>query len=253
MSDPGSYETLDLSMSDGVATVLLNRPQSRNAISRRMRTELLDAFTSLAEDNGVSVVVVAGRGRAFCAGADLGEPDPPPTERLLMDGYLPVFQRILAMDKPVISAVSGIAAGIGMSLALACDLTIMAEDASFWAPFTRIGLIPDGGLTWLLTRQLGYRGAYAVAIQADRIPARRALELGLAHRIVPADELLARATGWAHELAAGSPQVQRHLKRLTQLAAHSDFETVFAAEARAQAECGESEFFLRARAEFLKS
>ncbi len=251
MSDAENHETLSVTRDAGVTTILLDRPESRNAVSRRMRDELRGALEGLASDDQTRVLIIAGRGHSFCSGTDLAEPDPPRADRLLLDDYLPIIQSITTMDKQVISAVSGAAAGVGMSLALACDLTIMADDAYFWAPFTRIGLVPDGGLTWLLTQQLGYRGAFAVAIEAERIPARRALELALAHKLVPTAELHTRADEWARELAAGSQLAQAHTKRITRLATHATFEDVFSAEAHAQAECENSEFYINARNAFL--
>lgn len=245
-------KTILLEQEGGVATILLNRPDSLNAVSKRMRAELADALAALATDSTVSVIVIGGQGRAFCSGADLAEPDPPRADRLLLDDYLPIIGSIMSMGKPVISAVSGATAGVGMSLALACDLTIMADDAYFWAPFTKLGLVPDGGLSWFLTRQLGYRAAFAIAIEAPRIPAARAVELGLAQRVVPTDELHARAAEWAQELAAGSGLAQAHTKRLMHLATEGSFDTVFAAEANAQAECEDSEFYVKAKNAFLK-
>nr|XP_061809036.1 probable enoyl-CoA hydratase [Nerophis lumbriciformis] len=234
-----------------VAFVTLDRPELRNAISRQMRSELLEEFSRFGADANIRVVVVSGRPPAFCSGADLGEADLIPAKKLLMDEYLPIFQQIIAMDKPVIAAVSGAAAGIGMSLALACDLMIMTEDAYLWAPFTKLGLVPDGGLSWLLTQHLGYRRAYAIAMQGERIPAPRALELGLTHRVVAYKDLLSNAADWARELAAGSQLAQSHVKKLVRWSVGSSFEDVFAAEAVAQNECEESEFFIQARTTFL--
>lgn len=251
MKTKDDYATIEFSLNEGVATISLNRPKSRNAISKRMRADLLDALSKLANDDSVRVVVITGRGEVFCSGADLSETDPPSPERLLIDEYLPIFQTISAMDKPVISVVSGVAAGIGMSLALACDLTIMADDAHLWAPFTKIGLVPDGGLSWLLARQLGSRAAFAIAIDAARISAQRASELGLVHKVVPADELLTEAGEWAKSLSEMSQLAVSHTKRLMYVASYGSFDEVFAAEARAQNECGESEFFRNARNRFL--
>ncbi|MCC7259207.1 MAG: enoyl-CoA hydratase/isomerase family protein [Gammaproteobacteria bacterium] len=228
---------------DGAVTVLLlDRPAALNAFTRELRSQLRAALTALAADDAVRAVVLAGRGRAFCAGADLKEAGSGSAERELLDEYQPCFEAIATMGKPVIAAVAGSASGVGMSLALHCDLMIMADDAFLCAAFGRIGLVPDGGASWLLTRQLGYRRAFQLAIESERITAARALELGLANRVVAAAELMTEARGWAARLAALSPQAVAGTKQLMRQAQQAGFDEIFRREAVLQVGCAASAY-----------
>lgn len=241
---------LALERDGAVAVLLLDRPEALNAFTRQLRGELGEALHRLAGDEAIRAVVLGGRGRAFCAGADLKEAGSGNVERELLEEYLPCFEAIAAMDKPVIAAVAGPASGVGMSLALHCDLLLMAEDAYLSAAFSRIGLVPDGGASWLLVRQLGYRRALQLALESERIPAARALELGLANRVVPAAELMAEAVRWAGRLAALSPTAVAGTKRLMRLAAQAGFDEVFRREAVLQEACGASAYFRERLEEF---
>lgn len=242
------WQQLALERDGAVAVLLLDRPESLNAFTRQLRVELAAALGELAGDDTVRAVVLGGRGRAFCAGADLKESGSGAVERELLTEYLPCFTAIATMDKPVIAAVAGSASGVGMSLALHCDLLLMADDAFLGTAFSRIGLVPDGGASWLLVRQLGYRRALQLVLESERIPAGRALELGLANRVVPAAELMAEARGWAARLATLSAAATAGTKRLMRLAAEAGFDEVFRSEARLQEACAASAYF-RARLE----
>jgi 2-(1,2-epoxy-1,2-dihydrophenyl)acetyl-CoA isomerase len=148
---------------------------------------------------------------------------------------------IAGMEKPVLAAVGGPAAGIGLSFALACDLVMMAEDAYLLSPFATIGIIPDGGATWLLTRAIGYHRAYQLCIEAERIPAHRCLEFGLANRVVPAAELEAEALRWARGLAERAPMALARTKLAMRAAANLSFGEAIGFEAKLQNACIESE------------
>jgi 2-(1,2-epoxy-1,2-dihydrophenyl)acetyl-CoA isomerase len=233
---------------------MLNRPDSLNACTSGMLAELTTALDALAADQSVRVVVLSGQGRLFCAGANLKEASLDGATSDLLDNYLPVFSRIASMEKPVIAAINGGAVGVGMSLALSCDLVLMAEDAYLMSPFTRIGLVPDGGATWLLLRQLGYARAYEIAVSGEKVTAQRALSLGLANRLSHPDELLHAAIEWGREIAKSSAFALAQTKKLMRLAATSSYQEIFSAEARVQEECGNSEYFKQARRElFSKS
>jgi 2-(1,2-epoxy-1,2-dihydrophenyl)acetyl-CoA isomerase len=145
------------------------------------------------------------------------------------------------MEKPVVAAVAGPAAGIGLSFALACDLVMMSEDAYLLSPFAAIGLIPDGGATWLLARTLGYHRAYQLCVESERVPAARCLELGLANRVVPADALDAESLAWAESLAERSPLALARTKLAMRAAMTSSFSETVAYEAHLQNACVESE------------
>ena len=222
---------------DAVAVITLNRPDSLNAFTTELRAGLLGALEKATGDDGVRVVVLTGEGRSFSAGADLKDSDVDrPVEEILQVEYRPVQEAIAAMPKPVIAAVPGSAAGIGLSIALQCDLLIMADDAFMLSPFTTISLVPDGGLNWMLVRQLGYRRAFQLSVEAERIPAARCIELGLANRAVPADKLQATALEWAQALAKRAPLALAATKQAMRHAADHDWASSYDVEARLQGE-----------------
>lgn len=243
------YQDIELSRDEGISVLLLNRPASLNACTSGMLAELTTALDELAADQSVRVVVLSGQGRLFCAGANLKEASQDGATSDLLDNYLPVFSRIASMEKPVIAAINGGAVGVGMSLALSCDLVLMAEDAYLMSPFTRIGLVPDGGATWLLLRQLGYARAFEMAVSGEKVTAERALAMGLANRLGPPEELLPAAIEWGREIAKSSAFALAQTKKLMRLAATSSYAEIFTAEAQMQEECGKSEFFKQARRE----
>jgi 2-(1,2-epoxy-1,2-dihydrophenyl)acetyl-CoA isomerase len=198
-----AIETIRLEAADAIATLILNRPQALNAFDRAMKTELLAALRSVERDISVRALVLTGEGRAFCAGQDLresfGGDDPTLADELRLR-YNPVILAIARLSKPVIAAVNGVAAGAGCSLALACDLRLAAESASFVLAFGRVGLVPDSGATWFLPRIVGQARAAELALVGDPVSAEDAARIGLVNRVVP-DELLldeARALA-AHE------------------------------------------------------
>ena len=160
--------------------------------------------------------------------------DPKAVEKGLLEGYKPVFMNIINMPKPVISVVNGPAAGIGYSFAMACDLTLMSEEAYLLSAFSNIGVVPDGGANWLLTNTVGYKLAYQLAIEGEKIPASRCLELGLVNKVVPSDELLSEAKEWATKLSQRSPQALSQTKKIMRMALDSTFEEIFSVEAKIQ-------------------
>ncbi len=183
MSD---FETVRYAVDQGVALITLNRPAVMNAFNGQMRRELLAAVRRAIDDAGARVVVLTGEGRGFSAGADLADGVPPLVQQQIDEEYKPVLMAISEAPKPFISAVNGAAAGIGSSFAMACDLTVMADNAYIYQAFMAIALVPDGGATWHLVRQLGRKRAFEVIVEGERMSAARCLELGLANRVVPA-------------------------------------------------------------------
>ncbi|MEZ5659320.1 MAG: enoyl-CoA hydratase-related protein [Burkholderiaceae bacterium] len=196
MSSPVLYET-----ADAVATITLNRPDSLNALSSELMTALRLHVEAAEHDSAVRAVLITGAGRGFSSGADLAEAANRPSDRdsgqTLRERYHPVILALRRMQKPVISAVNGVAAGAGMSLALSADIVLAARSASFLQAFARIGLVPDAGSTWLLDRYAGSMRARALAMLAERIAAEQAREFGLVWEVYD-DEALMPA---AHELA----------------------------------------------------
>ena len=228
---------LEFEQRDAVAVITIHRPEAMNSFNLRLRQDLLAAFRRAAEDESVRVVVLTGEGRSFSAGADLRDASPDRDIReTLQTGYRPILECIATMRQPVIGAVGGSAAGIGMSFALTCDLLVMADDAFLLSPFTTISLVPDGGLCWLLVHQLGYRRAFQLSVESERIGAQRCVELGLANKVVPAASLMGDTLGWARRLAERAPLSVAATKRAMRFAAAAgDWGATFDIEAREQA------------------
>ena len=221
--------------SDQVALITLNRPQSLNAFDAAMRSDLENAVARANHDAAVRCFVITGEGRGFSAGADVTDVAGSRTiEDVLNAEYGGFLSIIQASDKPVIAAINGPAAGIGMTLALTCDLRVMGEDAYLMSAFANIGLIPDGGLSWLLTQEVGYARAYQLAIEAEKIPAKRCLELGLVNRVVPNSDVVANAVDWAQSIAARAPIAMSLTKRSFRAAAQQGLRNAMAFEAMLQ-------------------
>ena len=238
-----SYKTLSINRSDKVCTMKFNRSEKLNAFNTQMVLETQDALNEIADDHEIKVLIITGEGKGFSAGADLSDStgmDDLSNDRLvyegLVNGYKPSLLKIMNMPKPVIGAINGAAAGIGSAFALACDLVVMSDKAYIKQAFVNIALIPDGGLNWLLTRTVGYRLAYEMAIEGNNISANRCLELGLANKVVAHDELMNASLIWAESLAKKSSQSLRETKRVMRMAMTNDYETVFEQEAEANNE-----------------
>ncbi len=230
------YETVKYAQDDAVAVITIHRPDAMNSFNMELRRDLLAACDRAAGDDSVRAVVITGEGRTFSAGADLkGALDPEKSaENMLQAEYRPVFESIAAMEKPVIAAVGGSAAGIGMSLALNCDLLIMGDNAFLLSPFTTISLVPDGGLNWLLVHQIGYRRAFQLSIESERISAERCVELGLANKAVPADSLQEEAIKWAKALSERAPLSIAATKKAMRHATSESWASTFDVEAPLQ-------------------
>ena len=202
-------ETVRYEQQDAVAIISLDRPDALNGFTDALRADLHNALQRAANDTAVRAVVLTGEGRCFSAGADLKAGFDSASDRgvegQLQDEYRPTLEAIADMPKPVIAAVNGFAAGIGLSYALQCDLVMMSEDAFMLSPFTTISLVPDGGANWSLVRHLGYHRAYELSIEGTRIPAARCVELGLANRTSPADSLLDDAIAWQRACQTRAP------------------------------------------------
>ena len=219
---------------DTVAVITLSRPDSMNAFNTELRAALQEAFDRARDDESVRVVVFTGEGRCFSAGADLKAGIDRDVTEILQVEYRPIQEAIATMPKPVIAAVPGSAAGIGMSMALQCDLLIMADNAFLLSPFTTISLVPDGGLNWLLVRQLGYRRAFQLSVESERISAQRCIELGLANKAVPADDLMDAALEWANALAERAPLSLAATKKAMRFAMDHDWAAAYDVEAQLQ-------------------
>jgi 2-(1,2-epoxy-1,2-dihydrophenyl)acetyl-CoA isomerase len=228
--------TLLYQRNNEIATITLNRPERRNALTSVMLDELHHTLEEARDDERVRALVITGAGKGFCAGQELAELDARmDIQRHLTEHYQPVILHLSQLPKPVIAAVNGVAAGAGAALALACDLRVMAEDASLFSAFINIGLVPDAGITYFLARQVGYSRALEIAISGERLGAERALLLGLTNRVVPATELLASAQAWATQLAQRPTLAIGLTKQLLHAALVHDLPTMLAQEAIQQA------------------
>jgi len=230
-------DLVNVEVADAVAVISLNRADSLNSFTSDLRSDLAQALHDVAADDSVRVVVLTGEGRCFSAGADLKDVSVgKPVSEQLQEEYRPVFAAIANLPVPVIAAVPGFAAGIGMSLALQCDLVIMAEDAFLLSPFSTISLVPDGGLNWMLVRHLGYKRAYQLSIEAERIDAARCIQLGLANKTAPADELRGAALEWARTLSQRAPLALAATKKVMRYAMDNDWDSSYDLEAKLQNE-----------------
>ena len=239
---PDAPETIRVEHADGVTTITLNRPESLNALNAPMRRELLSAFKGLARDDAVRAVVLTGEGRGFCSGADLrGGSGEREFRRVLTTEYNPLIRAIRELPRPVVAAVNGVAAGAGVSLALACDLVLAAEDARFIQAFVKIGLVPDSGSTRTLVRTLGRHRAAQLIFSGEPLSAQDAHAAGLVNRVQPAGELAAAARDEARRLAAAPTRAIAYAKRLINAAEDADLDAQLAAEAAYQELAGRTE------------
>jgi 2-(1,2-epoxy-1,2-dihydrophenyl)acetyl-CoA isomerase len=239
-----SFETLLFDTTDRVATITLNRPDALNAFNRQMKDELLSAFRAVARDASVRVVVLTGAGRGFSAGQDLKEPrsdDAPDLGAELRLRYNPLILAMRRLEKPIVGAINGVAAGAGCSLALACDLRICAESATFMEAFGRVGLVPDTGSTWFLPRLVGVANAAEMIFSTEPVDAHTALKIGLVNRIVPAGRLADEARALAVRLASASPIALALGKRALNYALEHDLADTLDYEAQLQSVAGRSD------------
>jgi 2-(1,2-epoxy-1,2-dihydrophenyl)acetyl-CoA isomerase len=254
-----SHETVDLTTNGPAARILLNRPEALNAWNEQFGRDLLDAVTTVAEDDAVRALLITGAGRGFSSGADLKEhgarardsatrdverDGPPDLSARLKEIYHPIITALREMPKPVVAAVNGPAVGIGCSLALAADLIVAAESAYLLLAFVNIGLVPDGGSTAFLPARVGYARAAEMAMLGERVPAEQALEWGLINRVVPDDDLEGAGDALLQLLANGPTRSYAGAKKLLNRRMYADLAGQLDAEAEAQKEQGNSKDFI---------
>ncbi len=246
---------------DAVLQITLNRPQLLNAVDRATIAALADAAAEAAEDRSARAVLLRGEGAHFCAGGDIGMFGDliglPPEERRqalyhTVDALHPLLIRLRHMPKPVVAAVQGAAAGFGLSLVLAADLAIAAEDAVFACGYIHLGTSPDGGMTALLPAIVGLKRASELTMLGERFDARRALSLGLINRLATPDRLAIEAEALAAQLAAGPTMAYARTKALLQQTIGDAFEAQLRREAESFAACAASEDFVEGVRAFLE-
>ncbi|MGP9593884.1 enoyl-CoA hydratase/isomerase family protein [Halomonas sp. AOP42-C2-25] len=256
MADDASELVTVSAIEDGIAEVAIARPEIRNALNEATALTLNATLAAVAIDERVRCVILRGEGSAFCAGADLAEFEKalsqPASERL-EKLFLPALRSLMTMEKPVIAAVSGAAAGIGVSYVLASDMVVMGSSAYLKLAFINIGLIPDGGACWHLARQLGHAQAFEMAALATPILAERCVALGLANRVVEDSQVLAEARSLAQALVGQSPQALNATKRALREAAQCSLSDTMTLEGELQDQCKASEDFQMRVAAFRQS
>ena len=187
--------SIQFEQTNGIATITLNRPTVLNAFNREMALSLQDALEKCASEESVRVVVITGAGKAFSAGQDLAEvvdPEGPGMKKILSEHYNPIVRRIRGLQKPIVAAVNGVAAGAGANIALCCDIVVATAGASFIQAFSKIGLIPDSGGTYTLPRLIGWQKASAIMMLGDKISAQEAEAMGMIYKCY-ADETFQEA------------------------------------------------------------
>ncbi|GLS87838.1 2-(1,2-epoxy-1,2-dihydrophenyl)acetyl-CoA isomerase [Cypionkella aquatica] len=249
------YQTISYQLADGVAVITLNRPEVMNALSRALRAEMLAAV--LRAGSEARVLVITGAGRAFCSGQDLGDASgksgaPLDLEKVLNEEYVPLLKAITDCPIPTLAAVQGAAAGAGANLALAADVVIAAESASFIQAFTRIGLVPDAGGSYWLPRQIGLARAMGSVLFADKITARQAAEWGMIYEAVADQGFDAHWQARALSLAHGPTLAYRGVKTALRASFGNDLDQQLALEARLQGACGATMDFREGVAAFLE-
>jgi 2-(1,2-epoxy-1,2-dihydrophenyl)acetyl-CoA isomerase len=251
-----SYQTLLFEVSDGIARLTLNRPDRLNSFNVEMHGEMRDALGRLAEDRAARVLVLSGAGRGFCAGQDLGDRAVAPGGQGVDLGesiekyYKPLVLALRTLPMPVIAAVNGVAAGAGANIALSCDLVIATRSASFIQSFSKLGLVPDSGGTWLLPRLLGNARAMGLALLADKLSAEQAAQWGLIWRCVEDAEFKTTVDALAQQLALAPTRGLARTKQAIYESWGRSFEQQLDQERDFQRELGRSQDYAEGVAAF---
>lgn len=251
-------DTVLVAQSDGVLRLTLNRPEKLNSFNEEMHLALRAGIQQAHDDAAVRAVLLTGAGRGFCAGQDLGDRDPrkggpaPDLGQTLETLYNPTLRLIRSLEKPVICAVNGVAAGAGANIAFACDIVLAARSAKFIQAFAKIGLIPDAGGSWSLARILGEPRAKALAMTAEPLLAEKAADWGLIWKAVDDDALMAEAEGLALSLAAGPTRGLGLTKHLIQAAATNSLDQQLDLERDTQRQAGRTADYAEGVTAFLE-
>lgn len=241
--------------SNGVCTLTLNRPNVFNSFNQTMAFQLHAALDACAVDDNVRVVVIKGEGKAFCAGQDLAEvidPEGPEMKNIVGEHYNPIILKIRNLEKPVIAAVNGVAAGAGANIALACDITIAKKSAAFIQAFSKIGLIPDSGGTFFLPRLIGLQKAMALMFTGEKVSAEQAEKLNMIYKAVDDETFEEEVLKFAETLALMPTRGLGLTKKAVNLGLFNNLEDQLAVEGVLQTEAGETEDFREGVSAFLE-
>ena len=243
-------------ITNGVATLTLNRPEVFNSFNREMALQFQDHLDACEEDDDVRAIVITGAGKAFCAGQDLKEVTTPELnpgfKKILEEHYNPIISKIRTIEKPIVAGVNGVAAGAGANIALACDIVIASEHASFIQAFSKIGLVPDSGGTYLLPRLIGFQKASALMMLGDKVSAQEAERLGMVYKVVLAEEFEETIQNTAITLAKMPTKALGMTKRLLNYAMTNDLDEQLYNEGKLQIEAAESEDYREGVAAFVE-
>lgn len=227
----------------GIAQIFLNRPDKYNSFNREMALQLQDVLQDAEQDSTIRCVYITGSGKAFCAGQDLAEatdPNGPGIRRIVDEHYNPIIRKIRNLQKPVVCAVNGVAAGAGANIALACDIVIAAKSASFIQAFSKIGLIPDSGGTFILPRLIGWQRASALMMLGEKVTAGEAFQMGMIYKISEDDKLEEEAFTIANTLSNMPTRAIALTKALLNSSFTNSLEQQLTQEEKLQAEAGDT-------------
>ena len=239
----------------GVATITLNRPDKFNSFIRPMALDMQSCLDDAASDDSIRCVVITGTGKAFCAGQDLQEataPDGPEMTKIVREHYNPIILKIRELEKPVIAAVNGVAAGAGANIALACDIVVAVESASFIQAFSKIGLIPDSGGTFTLPRLIGWQRASAIMMLGDKISASEAVQMGMIYKIFSTESFVDEVSKLAETLSKMPTKGLALTKKALNESHTNDLRTQLDVEDRYQTEAGHSHDYREGTKAFLE-
>lgn len=246
---------IEFKIENAVAHITFNRPQVFNSMHHAMRMEILEALETCEKDPGIRAVYITGTGKAFCAGEDLQEvtdPNGPSLAEIISTGYNPIVLKIRGLEKPVVAAVNGVAAGAGANIALACDIVVATESASFTQAFSKIGLIPDSGGTWTLPRLVGFQRATALMMLSDKISASDAAAMGMIWKVFPDDSFVAESLKLAETLAKMPTRGLALTKQALNQSFSNDFATQTFVEDKLQTLAGQTHDYREGVAAFLE-
>lgn len=240
-----SYKLISVEMKEKVSVIKLNRPEVLNSFSRHMSKEFQDALIEAKGSREIRAVLITGEGRAFSAGQDLAEAAPPDSPladigEIIRESYNPIIKLIREIEKPIVCAVNGIAAGAGANIAIACDIILASEKAVFIQAFSKIGLIPDSGGTFFLPRLAGFQRASAMAMLADKITAEEALNFGLVYKVFPDNKLFDEAFSIAKKLSQMPTKALGLIKRALNQSLTNNFEEQLKLEEKLQIEASKT-------------
>lgn len=248
-------ETVLFEIEDQIAFITLNRPDKYNSVNRTMAIALQDALDECMRNPGVRVVYLTGTGKGFCAGQDLTEaiqPEAPSLRSIVHGHYNPIIKKIRNLEKPVVAAVSGVAAGAGANIALACDIVVAKESASFIQAFSKIGLIPDSGGTFFLPRYVGMQRAMALMMLGEKVMAREAMEMGMIYKCFPDETFKEESLAIVQRLAQMPTRALGYTKLALNASFSNDLSTQLTIEEDYQDACGKTADFDEGIAAFLE-